>query len=373
MQAVNSMWWRRLLTGAVLILVVLGLLAGCGTIKTWHAGWSMYDKNNAPESPAPELHKDPYLLEVAQKFGLYALFAGVVYRNDYADYDERDKNGCDYLGPGKQVEKHLRYGMPGRVDGERWIGWERWKPEAEDGPVKACFDREGLYYETYVLRNAAGEMEAAVIAYRGTENYGRQFILDWKSNASALFGFEPTQYALAKYQLKPLVEALEQKLKKSSSGKVDLVAVGHSLGGGLAQQAGYLAPQIDKVVTFNPSPVTNWSSLRYKGQVNVAYPAIYRIYHTGEVLDKVRFVTTAMTSARYARHDIGLQLTEKSNIGGHSMQVILCGFAAILAQSSTSNTEAYSIPLDFNPTDVTNNASLCPKMKSASDDGQASG
>ena len=58
---------------------------------------------------------------------------------------------------------------------------------------------------------------------------------------------------------------------------------------------------------------------------------IHRVYHGGEFLEKVRFITTSVTQARYGRHDIGLQLEGRREFGGHSMKIISCNFAALIA------------------------------------------
>lgn len=81
-------------------------------------------------------------------------------------------------------------------------------------------------------------------------------------------------------------------------------AVGHSLGGGLAQQAGYLSKKIKEVYTFNTSPVTNWTHLRLRGLVRNGYPIIHRIYNSGEGLSGIRATATAATTARHGLHDI---------------------------------------------------------------------
>lgn len=360
-------WMSKQAVAVAISVFLLGFLGGCGTVKSLYASLPIHDAGNASEEDKPALHDDPFLVDMARKFGLYALFAGTVYRDDYAD-TQRDGKGCDFLQPGYNDVKHLHYGMPAPAgnDGAGGPGWRRWIPEPSDEGVVACFEGEGLYYETYVLADAAGELEAAVIAFRGTENRQGQFMLDWGTNIAAFFGFEPKQYELVKDRVPDLARVLAHRLKKNSLGKAHIVAVGHSLGGGLAQQAGYLAPQITQVVTFNTSPITNWSQLRLNNQVKVAYPTIYRIYHTGEVLEKIRFVTTSFTSTRYARHDIGLQFATSSSFGGHSMQIILCGMADVLARQEPPVDGDFGYRLGFVNDGVLNNPTLCHRDRGAS-------
>ncbi len=69
------------------------------------------------------------------------------------------------------------------------------------------------------------------------------------------------------------------------------------------------------------------------GLINNEYPAIYRLYNTGEVLENVRFVTTSFNSSSYNRYDIGVQLWPKSLFRGHCMNILACGFASIIAKT----------------------------------------
>ena len=64
------------------------------------------------------------------------------------------------------------------------------------------------------------------------------------------------------------------------------------------------------------------------------WPVIYRVYHSGEVLGIVRNAAAYTTSTRFNRYDIGLQLQEKSLIGGHAMKIMACGLAKIIARSA---------------------------------------
>ena len=97
---------------------------------------------------------------------------------------------------------------------------------------------------------------------------------------------------------------------------------------------------------FNTSPVTNWSKLRLAkvnqgdgtkktGIIQNNYPTIYRVHHTGEVLQSVRNVTTAFTSTRFNRYDIGIQLKPKSLGKGHSQGILACGLAKIYSDNNS--------------------------------------
>jgi hypothetical protein len=339
--------------------VLLVFMTGCGTLVTYYASFNSNSDGNADESILPTLQADPFLIDMARKFGVFALFAGVVYRDDYAP-EERDGFGCGYLQPSADP-KRIEFGMPRDLKGaDKVSGWKRWIPVAVHPSVDPCFDRDGLYYETYVLQNTDGELVSAVIAFRGTENRSGQYWTDWRSNFAAAFGLEPEQYAMARERIPRLAAALKERLKKDSSGGVDLFAVGHSLGGGLAQQAGFLAPEIRQVITFNTTPVTNWTHLRLDKAVRKAYPTIYRIYHGGEILEKLRFLSTSFTQTRYARHDIGLQFEGRQAFAGHSMQVIMCNMAKIVAQQGALLEAEHHYPLSYIRGEVLALKSLCP-------------
>jgi hypothetical protein len=64
-----------------------------------------------------------------------------------------------------------------------------------------------------------------------------------------------------------------------------LIAVGHSLGGGLAQQAAYATGGFDEVLAFNPTFVTGWyeTATEAERRANAQGLHIFRIYEDGEI------------------------------------------------------------------------------------------
>jgi len=116
-------------------------------------------------------------------------------------------------------------------------------------------------------RGAQGEspvLEYALV-FRGTADGG-----GWLSNFRALTAFTPLvwdQYRQAElattdlvnqiYQLHALSDAL---FDREENTRIKITAVGHSLGGGLAQYVFLRVPQVTRVVAFDPSPVTGSSS-----------------------------------------------------------------------------------------------------------------
>lgn len=323
--------------------LVLVCLASCGIVTTIRAKHT--DPTVAVKIPT-SLPSDPFMISISAEFSLMAWFAEVVYRRELVTTGTVS-TACDFL---KNGDDPSIAGMPrpiSEVASSKIIGWYRYRPvvanSSEDVDVESCVNDQGLFYETYVLYGDDGEINKAVIAFRGTENREGEAKMDWSTNISAALGREPTQYALARAKLPALIS----NLKKHSGIKI--YAVGHSLGGGLAQQAGYLFTEIEAVYTFNTSPVTNWSQLRLTKVINTDdgtktigiiknnYPTIYRVHHTGEGLQSVRNITTAFTSTRYNRYDIGVQLKPKSLGKGHSQSILACGLAKIYSQNNADS------------------------------------
>ncbi|WP_332855384.1 DUF6792 domain-containing protein [Duganella sp. S19_KUP01_CR8] len=306
-------------------MALIATTAGCGVLHSIDAERKDYDsppgKNDVTMK---QFEDDDFLVELANRYGLMALFAETVYRGELNE-DVRDEQGCKYLDHGWNGQ--AQYGMP-RVPNSA-SGWERWIP-TEPGESPCMKDSNGLFYETYVYRDENGTIEEAVIAFRGTENRKGQAVPDWITNASAPFGFEPAQYKTAREHIPALIERLTNATKGNS--QIKIYAVGHSLGGGLAQQAGHLSNDVLEVFTFNTSPVTNWTYLRRNGLVKQGYPIVHRLYHGGEALETARFVTTSATTASYGRHEIGVQFGEREFAKGHSMKILACNFGRILSR-----------------------------------------
>lgn len=124
-----------------------------------------------------------------------------------------------------------------------------------------------------------------LIVFRGSRSFPSW---DWYSNCRCITQFIPfiyDHYAQVVYVIPEIVK----QLHKEYGEKIKIITTGHSLGGGLAQQAAYASPFINQVYVFNSSPITgllNFTLLRkktYKDNLE-----IFRIYEHGEVLEKFR-------------------------------------------------------------------------------------
>jgi pimeloyl-ACP methyl ester carboxylesterase len=82
-------------------------------------------------------------------------------------------------------------------------------------------------------------------------------------------------------------------------GQTQIVAVGHSLGGGLAQQAAFMDRGIRHVFAFDPSLLTGYDDPHVIGvrDRNVQGLAIERIYEHGEILAYPRFLLRQLVPA----------------------------------------------------------------------------
>ncbi len=142
-----------------------------------------------------------------------------------------------------------------------------------------CLD--GLEYHVW-RRGRCGEV---VIAFRGTD---ANEIGDWLSNfrwfiARPLFD----QYD----QVQKAVPDIIGKVNGVGCSARLIVATGHSLGGGLAQHAGYADKRIEYVYAFDPSPVTAFFGVPLPVRsAATEHLGIDRIYEAGEILSLPRYL-----------------------------------------------------------------------------------
>lgn len=169
----------------------------------------------------------------------------------------------------------------------RTIEKDKGKRPVSGGPTFHVWARTGATKRTGV---ACSEVS---IAFRGSTSS----FADWASNFDFVAGyFYDDEYR----QLRRNIDGIIRKITtldcfRRANGATQIVSVGHSLGGGLAQLAGLAnnpdRPRIAKVFAFDPSPVTGASyvdSSIYNR--NVAGLEIDRVYQVGEILQPLRAV-----------------------------------------------------------------------------------
>ena len=129
----------------------------------------------------------------------------------------------------------------------------------------------------------------AVIAFRGTVGGDKG---DWESNFHWILRAFPIydQYDQVRDHVGDFIGHIERD-KCYQEGATEVIAVGHSLGGGLAQLAAYSDHRIRRVYAFDPSMVTGFYSVDPPNRDrNVQGLGIERIYEFGEVLAYGRLI-----------------------------------------------------------------------------------
>lgn len=182
-----------------------------------------------------------------------------------------------------------------KVTNEQLESWKNgWVAlEEEDQPL-SCPEGDGkcgrvlkgLGYKVF-HHQARNEI---VIAFRGTDFHNAD---DWISNLRWITRFLP--YYDHYRQVQNHIDAIiERARSRHGQPNPKVVTVGHSLGGGLAQQAAYKNGSIREVYAFDPSTVTGYYDPNVDGKANSIGLKIDRIFQRGEVLAYLRFFMTQL-------------------------------------------------------------------------------
>nr|WP_306667912.1 hypothetical protein [Rhizobium leguminosarum] len=205
--------------------------------------------------------RDPALVHLSD----YALLAA-------AAYDEKLAGGA--YCPAVVVPRH------------RWKQLPDYLKSEVETPGGGPFKFGGLRYQLWRNTEATDQKRLALV-FRGTD-LGE--LGDWIANLRWLTRLNPftrDQYA----QTRDLVEALTSRVDKDFGPNAEIIAVGHSLGGGLAQQAAYASRRIHTAYAFDSSPVTGSTSADPRvSAANREGDQIFRIYERGEVLAPLRSI-----------------------------------------------------------------------------------
>ena len=138
-------------------------------------------------------------------------------------------------------------------------------------------------------RARASRCPEAVIAFRGTVGGDKG---DWESNFHWILRAFPIydQYEQVRDHVGDFIGHIERD-NCYRKGSTEIIAVGHSLGGGLAQLAAYSDRRIRRVYGFDPSMVTGFYSVDPPNRDrNVQGLGIERVYEFGEVLAYPRLI-----------------------------------------------------------------------------------
>jgi len=183
------------------------------------------------------------------------------------------------------------------LNSKGWILWEDLpllRQKSTSDPESAVEKMRKYHLRAEVWANP--KLGQVIVAFGGTAATSLQ---DWKANFRWFlkpFGTYDAYDVLTEVFVPLFVNAFERK-QNSPEGKwlssAEVISVGHSLGGGLAQRFSYEinskggVPRVKNVFAFDPSPVSG-----KRGVENWEKAAngltIYRIYNRGEVLASVR-------------------------------------------------------------------------------------
>ena len=181
-------------------------------------------------------------------------------------------------------DRYLRCFDDSDVDCQKELG--AWTLPIGGGPAFQVWARTRYPHKE---RDACSEVS---IAFRGTVGSTAS---DWITNADLVTHYFADDYYL---QLRRNIDAIIRKIAgldcyRRASHKPQIVSVGHSLGGGLAQFVALAnsskGPRIAKVFAFDSSPFTGASLINPATlKDNSDQLEIDRIYQSGEVLANIR-------------------------------------------------------------------------------------
>ncbi|NZA26528.1 DUF2974 domain-containing protein [Luteimonas sp. SJ-92] len=141
--------------------------------------------------------------------------------------------------------------------------------------------RTGLVYRIYRRNLGPGGRSITVFSFRGTQFWSR----DWMSNLYLRTAVPPPQHREAEAHL---INWLTQHrpdwdLETGAGIDEEIYAVGHSLGGAVAQYIAYTFPLVTAVV-FNPSPRTGYGAIppeKFRNppvcRIRESYEAVYTL------------------------------------------------------------------------------------------------
>jgi pimeloyl-ACP methyl ester carboxylesterase len=281
---------------------------------------------------------------VAKNYWVYTALAANAYHLKWPDYKQQlvQANIKQVTEPlSKQFERSCKPHSDVTIPTPGWYAWTQFP-----GPNLAKkAEKAKLFFSVWEHRTGKGSSDVSEVAivFRGTEGDQRQ---DWESNAR---WFIPTklrgedQYDITRDIVARVFEdEIQTRIRQHRlPPDVKVVALGHSLGGGLAQQLAYAMPRssehlikVSKVVAFNSSPVTGWLSTQNPPRdENTHGLEIDRVFEHGEALAYVRLVINMIVPPQKRdSHVRDLRfnfLTSAGGVSNHGSQFFACRFAEV--------------------------------------------
>jgi pimeloyl-ACP methyl ester carboxylesterase len=317
----------------------LGGLAICGLML---ADCQASGKVLVREPGQPHYGRTQDIEQSAIDLAPFAALGATAYDGTFGLTPPMTSDSCDQLSRSEREQKSLSSDIkkclvnPINILLPLTDGWEIW----EDFPspqLKCVSGDAGLYLRVLEKKKAP---HTIAVVFKGTRFSSRA---DWVSNLRWLHFLLPgsgqDQYTLLRDRVIPeFIDLFREKgLGQSEADKppVQIVAVGHSLGGGLAQYFAYALPneegipRVSRVYAFDPSPVTGESLVPSELlEHNAKDLEINRIFEHGEILSYVRLLSEKMhlrRPDRVAIRKMRYNLVPTANpIAAHSMLHLAC-------------------------------------------------
>ncbi|MFH1075427.1 MAG: DUF6792 domain-containing protein [Pseudomonadota bacterium] len=287
---------------------IASMINGCFTLNQ-PPNMAIVRDNGRSEVPVKDLAKNP---EFADSYFFAALSANI-----YMDV----VSGETKLFAGFCESENIQY-VP-----EGWH-YDSSLPDIPETPP-GNYKIKGMKYQVCV-KESPGSPPLAVVVFRGTDP---DQMGDWLSNfrwVTRLIPFLWDQYD----QVRDLTPSLIKYIREKYGNNTYIIATGHSLGGGLAQQAAYMSEYIRKVYAFNPSSVTGYYSVgKADREKNEKGMTIYRIYEHGEILAYLRLFMKGLfpiTQADPKIVEIRYNLVKGNMVSQHSMKDFACKLRDII-------------------------------------------
>ena len=259
----------------------------------------------------------------------YAVLSENVYVDDWKKRGTSPAKRRAEVGelPAPTSEEYARSCTPDASGPLPLPGWVRWE-DFPSSDLRRKAREVGLFVEVWEKRSSPPVIAAV---FRGTEFTS---IKDWISNLRWFLRFVPfysDQYTLVARRVgQQVVDRLSQRTGHQA---VQLVAAGHSLGGGLAQHLAYSlplgGPRVARVYAFDPSPVTGWSTVdRGLRARNAQGLEIDRVFEHGEILAYIRLLLSYLSppsAADPAIRQVRYNFVPTINpIKSHSIRFLAC-------------------------------------------------